>query len=162
MRHCPRPGRAGGSLQRLASTDGVYTAGTRETLWIAVTQRLEGSSCSTTCLRRSKSGSIKMGSGVSLATERKWMLSASEMHSRTDPIRVLIAGDHALSREGLRLFLAQQGDMEVIGEAADGPQALRMVEALHPDILLLDIQTPKMGWLEILANIQARSPRTNI
>ena len=89
------------------------------------------------------------------------MLSASEMHSRTHPIRVLIAGDHALFREGLRLFLAQQEDMQVIGEAANDLQALRLVEALQPDILLLDIQMPKMGWLEILANIRARSPRTN-
>ena len=92
----------------------------------------------------------------------KWMLSASEMNSRTDPIRVVIAGDHALFREGLRLFLAQQEDMQVIGEAADALQALCLVEALQPDILLLDIQMPKMGWLEILANIRARSPRTNI
>jgi DNA-binding NarL/FixJ family response regulator len=53
-----------------------------------------------------------------------------ERDSGTDPIRVLIAGDHALFREGLRLFLAQQEDMQVIGEAADGSQALRMVENL--------------------------------
>jgi DNA-binding NarL/FixJ family response regulator len=75
---------------------------------------------------------------------------------------VLIAGDHALFREGLCLFLAQQEDMQLIGEAADGLQALRMAEALQPDILLLDVQMPKAGGLEILPNIRARSPRTNV
>jgi RNA polymerase sigma factor (sigma-70 family) len=75
---------------------------------------------------------------------------------------VLIAGDHALFREGLCLFLAQQEDMQVIGEAADALQALRMAEVLQPDILLLDVQMPKAGGLEILPNIRARSPRTNV
>jgi DNA-binding NarL/FixJ family response regulator len=75
---------------------------------------------------------------------------------------VLIAGDHTLFREGLSLFLAQQEDMQVIGEADDGPQALRMAEALQPDILLLDVQMPNAGGLEILPNIRARSPRTNV
>jgi RNA polymerase sigma factor (sigma-70 family) len=78
------------------------------------------------------------------------------------PVRVLIASDHALFREGLRLFLAQQEGMQVIGEAADGPQALRMAEALQPDILLLDVQKPGAGELEILPSIRARSPRTNV
>jgi DNA-binding NarL/FixJ family response regulator len=75
---------------------------------------------------------------------------------------VVIAGDHTLFREGLSLFLAQQEDMQVIGEADDGPQALRMAEALQPDILLLDVQMPNAGGLEILPNIRARSPRTNV
>jgi DNA-binding NarL/FixJ family response regulator len=85
-----------------------------------------------------------------------------ERDSRTDPIRVLIAGEHALFREGLCLFLAQQDDMQVIGGAADGLQALHLAEALQPDILLLDVQMPKVGRLEILSNIRARSPRTNV
>ncbi len=75
---------------------------------------------------------------------------------------MLIAGDHALFREGLCLLLAQQEDIQLIGEAADGLQALRMAEALQPDILLLDVQMPKAGGLEILPNIRARSPRTNV
>jgi DNA-binding NarL/FixJ family response regulator len=75
---------------------------------------------------------------------------------------VVIAGDHTLFREGLSLFLAQQEDMQVIGEADDGPQALRMAEALQPDILLLDVQMPNAAGLEIIPNIRARSPRTNV
>jgi DNA-binding NarL/FixJ family response regulator len=85
-----------------------------------------------------------------------------EGDSRTDPIRVLVAGEHTLFREGISLFLAQQEDMQVIGAAADSPQVLRMVEALQPDILLLDIRMPKAGGFDILPNIRARSPGTNI
>jgi DNA-binding NarL/FixJ family response regulator len=78
------------------------------------------------------------------------------------PVRVLIASEHALFREGLRLSLAQQEDMQVIGEAADGPQTLRLAEALQPDILLLDIQKPIAGELELLSDIRARSLRTHV
>jgi DNA-binding NarL/FixJ family response regulator len=85
-----------------------------------------------------------------------------ERDFQTAPIRVLIAGDYGLFREGLRLFLAQQEDMQVIGEATDGSQVLSMAEALQPDILLLDIQIPKVGGLEIIRSIRARSPRTNM
>jgi DNA-binding NarL/FixJ family response regulator len=85
-----------------------------------------------------------------------------ERDSRTGPIRVLIAGEHTLFRAGLCLFLVQQEDMQVIGEAADGSQALRMAETLQPDILLLDVQTPDAGGLAILPTLRARSPRTNV
>jgi DNA-binding NarL/FixJ family response regulator len=52
--------------------------------------------------------------------------------------------------------------MQVIGEAADGPQALRMAEVLQPDILLLDVQKPNAGELAILPNIRAKSPGRNV
>jgi DNA-binding NarL/FixJ family response regulator len=75
---------------------------------------------------------------------------------------VVIAGDYPLFREGLSLFLARQEDMQVISEAVDSSQALRMAETLQPDILLLDIQMPNAGGLEILPSIRAMSPRTNV
>jgi two-component system, NarL family, response regulator LiaR len=79
-----------------------------------------------------------------------------------DPITVVIADAHVLFRQGLGRLLAQQEDIQVIGEAADGLQLLRRAEALQPDLLLLDVQIPKMGGLEVLANIRTRSPRTKI
>jgi RNA polymerase sigma factor (sigma-70 family) len=79
-----------------------------------------------------------------------------------DPITVVIAGAHVLFRKGLGRLLAPQEDIQVIGEAADGLQVLSRVAALRPDILLLDVQIPKLGGLEMLANIRARSPRTKI
>jgi RNA polymerase sigma factor (sigma-70 family) len=77
-----------------------------------------------------------------------------------DPITVLIADAHALLRQRLSRFLAQQEDIQVIGAAADGRQVLSRVGALRPHILLLDIRMPKMSGLEVLRKILARSPGT--
>jgi DNA-binding NarL/FixJ family response regulator len=79
-----------------------------------------------------------------------------------DSITVVIADAHALFRRGLGKFLTQQDDIQLVGEAADGLQLLSRVEALQPDVLLLDVRMPKMGGLEVLASIRARSPRTRI
>jgi two-component system response regulator DegU len=79
-----------------------------------------------------------------------------------DLITVLIADAHAIFRERLSRFLAQQQDIQVIGEATDGRQVLRRVEALQPHILLLDVRMPNMDGLEVLPKIRARSPRTRI
>lgn len=78
------------------------------------------------------------------------------------PISVLIADDQALLREGLAMLLAQEHDIEVIGEAADGLQAIGMAEALQPDILLLDVQMPGLGGLEALPQIRKKSPLTHV
>ncbi len=76
------------------------------------------------------------------------------------PITVIVANDHALLREGLAMLLSLQNDLKVIGEAADGLEAVSLVEALQPDILLLDIRMPKLSGLEVLAQIRLKSPRT--
>ena len=78
------------------------------------------------------------------------------------PIRVLIADDHALLRAGLRMLLSAQEDIEVVGEAGDGLQALARIRQLAPDVALLDITMPGMGGLEVLPQIRESSPRTRI
>ncbi len=75
-------------------------------------------------------------------------------------ITVIVADDHALFREGLVMLLSLQHDIKVVGESADGLEAVSLVEALQPDILLLDIRMPKLGGLEVLAQIRLKSPST--
>lgn len=77
-------------------------------------------------------------------------------------ITVLIADDHAIFREGLGLLLAQEEDMQVVGEAADGLQAIALTETLQPDILLLDVKMPALGGIEALPKIYKHSPGTKV
>jgi DNA-binding NarL/FixJ family response regulator len=77
-------------------------------------------------------------------------------------IRVLIADDHALLREGIRVLLSRESDLEVVGEAADGREAIARCRALHPDVILMDIAMPGLGGLEAALEIRKESPDTKI
>jgi DNA-binding NarL/FixJ family response regulator len=79
-----------------------------------------------------------------------------------DLITIFIAEAHVVLRQGVKRFLVQQQDMQVVGVATDGRQVLRRVEALHPDILVLDLRLPKLGGLAGLPSLRAKSPRTRI
>src|SRR5437762_2045882 len=63
-------------------------------------------------------------------------------------IRVLVVDDHAVVREGLRGFLALQDDVEVVGEAADGEEAVAAARALRPDVILMDLVMPNVDGVE--------------
>jgi two-component system, NarL family, response regulator LiaR len=73
-------------------------------------------------------------------------------------IRVLIADDHAVVRQGLRTFLGLQEDIEVVGEAADGEQAVAEAERLAPDVVLMDLVMPGMDGVEAIRRLHARVP----
>lgn len=75
----------------------------------------------------------------------------------SSPIRVLIADDHRLFREGLRALLSVADGLEVVGEAADGQQAVDLSAALSPDVIVMDIQMPRLSGLEATRLI-LRSP----
>ncbi len=77
-------------------------------------------------------------------------------------IRVLIADDEQLMREGLALIVGLQPDMEVVGEAADGAEALRLVDELAPDLLLLDVRMPGLDGLEVTERLAGSGVRVLI
>ena len=79
-------------------------------------------------------------------------------------MRVLLADDHGIVRRGLRSLLESQSGVEVVGEAADGLEAIRLCTELTPDILVLDIAMPKLNGIEVAARVQKldRPPRTII
>jgi two-component system response regulator NreC len=77
-------------------------------------------------------------------------------------IRVLIADDHTIVREGVHLLLDAQPDITVVGEAADGNQVLSLARSLTPDIVLLDIGMPLMNGLEATRALKAELPKINI
>jgi two-component system, NarL family, response regulator LiaR len=77
-------------------------------------------------------------------------------------IRVLIADDHAVVREGLRAFLALQDDVEVVGEAADGEEAVQAVVRLQPDVALVDLVMPRVDGIEAIGRIRAERPETRV
>ncbi len=77
-------------------------------------------------------------------------------------IKVLIADDHTLVREGIRMILAREPDLEVVGEAADGHEALHLVETLHPDVVVMDLSMPGMGGIEATQQLKTRHPETAV
>ena len=77
------------------------------------------------------------------------------MNTSTSPIRVLLADDHAVVRAGIRQFLAQAEDIEVIAEADDGEMAKTLIEQHHPDVAVLDIQMPKVSGIEVTRWVRA-------
>jgi len=74
------------------------------------------------------------------------------------PIDVLLVDDHAMVRQGLRSVLDGYADIEVIGEAANGEEAVAMTERLRPSLVLMDINMPKMSGVDATAHIKARHP----
>ncbi|MEU6717213.1 response regulator [Nonomuraea purpurea] len=77
-------------------------------------------------------------------------------------IRVLVADDQALVRAGVRMLLQATGDMEVVGEAEDGAEAVRMAERHLPDVILMDLRMPRVDGLEAIKRVLAARPGTRI
>ncbi|NJP66181.1 response regulator [Streptomyces spiramenti] len=79
-----------------------------------------------------------------------------------DPIRVLVVDDHELFRRGLEIVLAQEEDIEVVGEAGDGAEAVEKAADLLPDIVLMDVRMPRRGGIEACTTIKEVAPSARI
>jgi DNA-binding NarL/FixJ family response regulator len=84
------------------------------------------------------------------------------MARATDPISIVIADDHHIVRRGLRALLQAERDIEVVGEAANGLEAVAAVDRLKPRVLLLDLMMPGIGGLEVARQVRRRSPDTRV
>jgi len=91
------------------------------------------------------------------------MLNAQEaIVSEDAPIRVVIVDDHAVVREGLRTYLDLSDEIEVIGEARNGREAVDRARALHPDVMLMDLLMPEMDGIAATRAVKEASPSTNV
>lgn len=82
--------------------------------------------------------------------------------SRSILIRVLVVEDHAIVREGLCLLLSGKSDMQVVGEASDGLEAVEKARSLRPDVILMDLVMPGMDGIEAIAEIKRERPDSRI
>ncbi len=79
-----------------------------------------------------------------------------------DKIKVLLAEDHVMVRQGTREFVQREPDMEVVGEAGDGEEAVKLTTKLKPDVIVMDIAMPKLNGIEATKKIKALHPSTAI
>ncbi len=77
-------------------------------------------------------------------------------------IRIVIADDHAVVRQGTRSLLEREEDLEVVGEAGDGEQAVKLIEQLKPDVAIIDISMPKLNGVEVTRQVKPRCPSTAV
>src|SRR5574340_479112 len=80
----------------------------------------------------------------------------------TQKVRVLLADDHAVVRAGIRQFLERSGKIQVIAEAGDGREAVRLIEQHQPDVAVLDVQMPEMSGIEVTEWARSAYPRLGI
>jgi len=77
-------------------------------------------------------------------------------------IRILLADDHAVVRQGFKLILGAQPDMEIVGEAGNGREAVELAEKLHPDVAVVDVAMPELNGIEATRRMGEVTPRTRV
>jgi NarL family two-component system response regulator LiaR len=82
--------------------------------------------------------------------------------SRSNPIRVMVVDDHGMVRRGLVAYLEEESDLELVGEAADGEEAVQLCEQLRPDVILMDLVMPELGGADATRSIRKRWPQVQV
>jgi two-component system response regulator NreC len=77
-------------------------------------------------------------------------------------IKILLADDHALVREGFRMILEAQNDIQIVGQAGNGREAIELAAKLHPDVVVMDVAMPELNGIEATRRILEASPRTRV
>src|SRR2546423_2104562 len=80
----------------------------------------------------------------------------------TGTVRLLIADDHSVVRQGLRMFLALDPELEIVGEADTGEEAIKLAHVLHPQVVLMDLLMPGMGGVAATGKIRAELPEVEV
>jgi len=94
-----------------------------------------------------------------VGTKRK---SQGDEADKLDRLRVMVADDHALFRRGLQMVLEQEEDLELVGEASDGAEAVAKAQELMPDVILMDVRMPKRSGIEATGQIKDLLPHVKI
>jgi two-component system NarL family response regulator len=94
--------------------------------------------------------------------KRKDQPDQTDRPDQADTLRVLVADDHALFRRGLQMVLEQEPDIELVGEASDGAEAVAKAQELMPDVILMDVRMPKRSGIEAAGQIKDLLPHVKI
>lgn len=104
-----------------------------------------------------------------LAQKRYISLESGQVHDKEgfeikeeNPIRVVLADDHAVVRAGIRKFLESSADLQVVAEVGDGEQAIKAIESYKPDVVVLDIQMPEMSGIEVTRWVRVNAASTGV
>lgn len=144
-------------MKMLGGTCEIVSApgqGTTATLMLPVGPKVESEGLS--------SGSPAIDLQASPQSARSGLRAPGSVLPKKAPIRVLLVDDHAMMRQGLRTVLDGYADLEVVGEADDGHEAIAAVEQLQPDVVVMDLQMQKKNGIEATLAIKARHPDITI
>jgi DNA-binding NarL/FixJ family response regulator len=84
------------------------------------------------------------------------------MARKKSPVRIVIAEDHTILREGLKALLSADQEFDIVGEAVDGRDAIRYVDKTHPDLILMDLSMPRLNGLDAIKEVKKGHPKTKV